>query len=179
MIVDIPAARTIYQFDFFFLKEAKDIEVPMVGGNTGLGYEVVDSENKLNPTASAVNIAEAAINFDERDGQKNTKKNRRKTKVCTSSHSISTSMYFMSISEKSTNEEEYTLESVYSSVSSSASKSDELQSVATTSTQCVIENNNQNRLARLDGLPIGEGDILTVIISRSSNYTSKVCRRQN
>ena len=85
----------------------------------------------------------------------------------------------MSISEKSTNEEEYTLESVYSSVSSSASKSDELQSVATTSTQCVIENNNQNRLARLDGLPIGEGDILTVIISRSSNYTSKVCRRQN
>ena len=57
-------------------------------------------------------------------------------------------MHSMFISKKKANEDEYTLESVYSSVSSSASESDKLQSVATTSTQHDIETNNQNRLIK-------------------------------
>ena len=128
------AARTTYQYDFFFVKESEEIQAPMAGGNTGLGYEVVDSDNELNPTESAVHSAEAAMGFDERDGRKS-KKNRRKTKVRSSSRSISASMHSMSISNKDTNEDEYTLESVYSSVSSSATESDKLKSVATTSTR--------------------------------------------
>ena len=179
VIVDVPGARTTYQYDFFFVKEPEEIQAPMAGGNTGLGYEVVDSDNELNPTESAVHSAEAAMGFDKRDGRKS-KKNRRKTKVRLSSRSISASMHSMSISKKDTNEDEYTLESVYSSVSSSASESDELNSVATTSTQRAIETNNRNRLARLDGLVIGEeGGVPTAIVSTASNRSSKVRRRQN
>ena len=84
-------------------------------------------------------------------------------------------MHSMSISKKDTNEDEYRLEGVYSSVSSSATESDELKSVATTSTQRAIETNNQIRLARLDGLLIGEeGGVPTAIVSRASNCSSKV-----
>ena len=138
VIVDVPAACTTCQYDFYFVKESEEIQVPMVGDNTGLGYEVVDSDNKLNPTESAVQNTEAAMDFDERDGQKS-KMNRRKTKVCSSSRSISASMYSMSIFNKDKNEDECTLERVYSSVSSSTFESDKLKSVATTSIQRAIE----------------------------------------
>ena len=63
--VDVPAACTTYQYDFYFVKESEEIQAPMAGGNTGLGYEVVDSDNELNPTESAVHSAEAAMGFDE------------------------------------------------------------------------------------------------------------------
>ena len=145
MIVDVPADHTTYQYDFFLVKEPEEIQAPMAGGNTGLGYNVVNSDNELNPMKSVVNNAETAMGFDERDGQKS-KKNRKKNKVHLSSRSKSALMHSMSISNKDINEDEYTLERVYSSVSSSATESDKLQSVATTSTQRAIETNNQNRL---------------------------------
>ena len=86
----------------------------------------------------------------------------------------------MSISNKDTNEDEYTLESVYSPVSSSATKSDKLHSVATTSTQRAIETDNRHRLTRSDGLLIGEeGGVPTAIVSRASNCSSKIRRQQN
>mmetsp|Transcript_23536 Transcript_23536/g.26405 ORF Transcript_23536/g.26405 Transcript_23536/m.26405 type:complete len:91 (+) Transcript_23536:373-645(+) len=43
-----------------------------------------------------------------------------------------------------------------------------------------METNNRNRLARLDGPLIGEeGGVPTAIVSRASNCSSKVRRRQN
>ena len=46
-------------------RNPKKIQALMAGGNTGLGYEVVNSDNELNPTESAVHSAEAAMGFDE------------------------------------------------------------------------------------------------------------------
>lgn len=61
----------------------------MIRGNNCFGYEVVDSDNKLNSTEHAVNIAEVAMAFDEQDWQKKTKKNRRKSRI----HSLFFSCY--------------------------------------------------------------------------------------
>ena len=67
MGVEVKAARTTFQYNFFLLKEATDIEAPMASGNNGLGSKVVDSDNKLNPTEHAVNIAEASMAVDKQD----------------------------------------------------------------------------------------------------------------
>ena len=70
MIVDVPTACTTYQYNIFLFKEPKEIEMPMAGGNTRLGYEVINSDNKLNPAESAVNIAEAAMGLMNKTDKK-------------------------------------------------------------------------------------------------------------
>ena len=59
--VEVKAARTTFQYNFFLLKEATDIDAPMASGNNWLWYEFVNSDNKLNQAEHAANIAEAAI----------------------------------------------------------------------------------------------------------------------
>ena len=68
-------------------------------------------------------------------------------------------------------DEEYTLESYYSSVSFSESQSDSesdtLKYISTISTKYAIATNNRNRVNRLNVQLLQEEDVPTAIVSRS------------
>ena len=126
-VVDLPVARSTFNYCFFFLKEDESIVLPTANEGGVLGYEVVESDDELNPTEQILRQAKETVRF----GLHSAKKKKKKKKVRSSIASMAGSMHSMSIAASKRadtgNNSDFTEESYHSSLSdydSNASKTD-------------------------------------------------------